>query len=298
MAFIDKLKSLAGQGAQRMFLEWRRPMARTIIRHMPGPLREWCKNNIGKVEGLSLLLASLTPDTGIFKPIDDFQHDFMQIFHAYVQNGEKELHADEKQQTQAEAQVGPEKMQTFIKICTAFADHDLTEENRDNYLAWLREANQDIRERFLILATTAKPENLKSYLRMHPRELEELLMTFVEAPKPPKKTLGTKELLKECRNQKSVLFARVQQFEKWLGEQKIARFRQAIEYRFSSLDELEAFMNHTNEEIIEDLDLNKISTSDQFRQVKGEFTARVDQGVQSLQNTNNQLLDFKRRLRR
>ncbi|PIR96860.1 MAG: hypothetical protein COT91_04325 [Candidatus Doudnabacteria bacterium CG10_big_fil_rev_8_21_14_0_10_41_10] len=172
----DYVKSGAGHAASAAFLKVRKPFAKYIAKNLPNPMRNWATTWSAGLPFLSTFIATVTPDTGLWKQIDDFQQDLCDAVQEELNSpsSDKTPATDEERRAaEATRAVTPDARETYFQVCVAAGK--LPEEKRNRFFDWYLGGSEERRTAFNILIRTAKKGDLDNLLKASIPEIEKML---------------------------------------------------------------------------------------------------------------------------
>jgi hypothetical protein len=240
--------------------EYNRPIARWIIKNIPEPLVDWAKTWEKVLPTVSTILATLTPDGGIWTYIDDFQQDIFAAVREELNNPTAETHVDKK--VADAAKIVQAQTTQYARIWKTVAT--LSQQKRDTFLLWFSvlKGNPEKLNRFYELTAAMDDTQLKTFLELHPKELDTIIDNM-----PAKAKVLTPLQLEAAVRKDTALNQKIADFLTRNPAHK-AEFWKAVEK--NKIDTLEVFqdlMTLDDDLIIRHLGLDKPSVGEKIKTI-------------------------------
>lgn len=249
-------ESLAARGAshaaKQAFLKIRKPAAKWAAKHMPEALKDQAKAWASWMPALSILIATVTPDSGLWEEIDAFQQDFFdaleqELKHPGAENGTAAA-------VTPKPAAGPDPLDLYARI--GLVANTLDPKTRDAFYFWYGKLTPERREKFHRLLEKATDAQLADYMKLSAAELTARVNAMPDPPKPvppPPTFAQIRAAVQADATLNSLLTALLGR----LNPERHARFWKAAESKIKSVDEFQALLAFTDGEIVETLDLDR-----------------------------------------
>jgi hypothetical protein len=253
------LKKGASHAAEQAFLKIRKPVAKWIAKNIPDPLRDWAKTWSNALPYVSILIATLSPDTGIWRQIDSFQQDLFDAIEEELETPSTEPATTVSVETTAHLNTLASVMQAVDELATA---------DRQDFEEWFF-GSPDHQVGFNRLVAGADKDKIKSMAVRSKPALERMIKPF---------TPMTFAQLRAAIASDAVLTFKVNSFLGSIntasGQDRSAEFWKAVEGQtLRTLQEFADLMVRSDAEILSFLHM----PSETIKQRLDKASAAIDQ---------------------
>lgn len=256
--------SLAKKGvehaAEQAFLKIRKPAARWIAKNIPDPLRDWAKTWASALPWISIVIATLTPDTGLWEQIDAFQQDLFDAIQDELKNPGATV---ETLPSDTTARLG-----TLANIMLAADELDAAD--RQDFIEWLSDKDHPENQiGFTRLVANADKDTIKSLAVRPKQDLERLIAPLADKPQVTilemRRLIAANQPLTDSIN---VFLARIN-----ASGDRTKEFWTAIERRtLRAVTEVEALMKLSDEAILDYLHMPRATMTQRL----ANFSDKID----------------------